>query len=99
MRRAIRVTFEGNGRHADERSCGKLLFQTVIARLALSQAQPPAVVVNHDVHLIRVLERSRGSIERSVVEAPFRRSDLPDELREVAPVLVVARPAAFGGEI
>src|ERR1700733_8805877 len=46
-----------------------------------------------------VSESRRATIERGVVEIPFRRSDLPDQLGKIVPVLVVAGPAAFGGEI
>src|SRR5437763_155988 len=42
----------------------------------------------------------RGSRRlRGVVERPFGRGDVPDELRELAPVLVVADPAALRREV
>src|SRR5262245_66497849 len=49
--------------------------------------------------MIRLVERGCAAIERGIVEFPFRRGELPDELRKVVPVLVIARAAAFGGEI
>ena len=49
--------------------------------------------------VIRVVEGRRAALERGVVEVPLRRGELPDELGEVAPVLVVAGPAALGGEV
>src|ERR1700730_4083370 len=55
--------------------------------------------MDHNVDVIRVVEGRRAAIERSVVELPFGRSDLPDQLRKLAPVLFVAGTAAFGGKI
>ena len=74
-------------------------FERVVLRLALRQAQPPAIVVDHDGDMVRVVERRRAAVERGIVELPLRRRDLPDELREIAPVFVVAGAAAFGGEV
>jgi hypothetical protein len=67
--------------------------------LAVGQAQPPAVVVDHDLHVIGVVERGRAAIEGGVVKGPLRRRGPPDELGEVAPVGVVPDPAAFSGEV
>jgi hypothetical protein len=55
--------------------------------------------VDHDGDVIRIVEGRRAAIERGIIEVPLRRSDLPDELRKIVPVFVVAGPAAFGGEI
>ena len=96
---AIGITFKGDGGHGDDRTFGKPLFQIVIFRLAFSQAEPPAVIMDHDGDVIRVVEGRRAAIERGIVEVPLRRSELPDELRKVVPVFVVAGPAAFGGKI
>src|SRR5215468_4462363 len=46
-----------------------------------------------------VVEGGRGARERGVVKGPLRRGELPDELAEFAPVLVVAGPAAVGAEV
>ena len=78
---------------------GKPLFQIVIFRLAFGQAEPPAIIVDHDGDVIRVVEGRRAAIERGIVELPLRRGDLPDELREIVPVFLVAGPSAFGGKI
>ena len=43
--------------------------------------------------------RSSKPIERGAIEIPFRRRLLPDELRKVVPVFVVAGAAAFRGKI
>ena len=80
-------------------NCGKPLFQIVVFRLAFGQTEPPAVVVDDDGDVIRIVEGRRAAIERGVVEVPLRRSELPDELRKIVPVFLVAGPAALGGEI
>src|SRR5208282_578907 len=66
---------------------------------AFSQAEPPAVVMDHDGDVVRIVEGRRAAIERGVVELPFRRGELPNELRKVMPVSAVARPAPFRRKI
>src|SRR5437588_4976581 len=96
---AISIAFQGNRRHGDGRTFGEPLFQFVILRLACGQPEPPAVIVDHDADMIRVVEGRGAALESGLVEVPFRRSELPDELREVAPVSLVAGLAAFGSEV
>jgi hypothetical protein len=50
--------------------------------------------VDHDVDVIRVVERRRGAIEDGIIEVPLRRGELPDQLVELARVLAVAEPAS-----
>src|SRR5829696_8330765 len=48
--------------------------ETTVSRrsvFTLGQAWPPAVIVDHDIDVIRVVEGRRAAIERSVVELPF----------------------------
>src|SRR6476661_4535062 len=97
--RAIGITFKGNGGHRDDRTFGQPLFQIVIFRLAFSQALSPAIIVDRDRDVIRVVEGRRAAIERSVVEVPFRRSLLPNELGKIVPVFLVAGLTAFRGKI
>src|ERR1700681_3232796 len=47
----IGITFKGNGRHGDDRAFGKPLFKIVIFRLAFSQTEPPAVIMDHDADM------------------------------------------------
>ena len=61
-------------------ACGKPLFQFVIFRFALGEADPPAVIVNHDSDMIGIVEGHGASIERGIIKVPFRRSELPNEL-------------------
>src|SRR5215212_6088864 len=96
---SIGITFKGNGGHGDDRTFGKPLFQIVILWVAFSQAEPPAVIMDHDADVIRVVEGRCAAIERGIIEVPLRRSGLPNELGKVVAVCVVASPAAFGCEI
>jgi hypothetical protein len=96
---AVGVAFRGDGGYADHRPVGELLLQLLVVGLAVGQVEPPAVVVDHDLDVIGVVEGRRAAIEGGVVEVPLRRSGPPNELGEVAPVGVVPGPAAFGGEV
>ena len=68
---AVGITFQRNGGHGDDRARGKPLFQIVIFRLALSQAEPPAVIMDHNGDVLRVVEGRRGAIERGIIEVHF----------------------------
>ena len=69
----IGVPFESDGRHGYKRAFGKSLFQFVIFLLAFRQTKPPAVIVDHDGDVIRIIERRCAEIERGVIEVPLRR--------------------------
>src|SRR5437016_5743262 len=97
--RTIEITSNGDCGHGGDRTFGKPLSQIVIFRLAFGQSEPPPIVMDHDADMIRIVEGCCTAIERGVIEAPLRGSDLPNELRKVVPVFVVACPAAFGGKI
>src|SRR5579871_2634621 len=99
MRRAVGVAFQGKGGRRDYRGFGKPLLQSVILRLAFRQPKPPTIVMDRDADMIGVVEGRRAASERGIVEVPLRRSELPDEPGKIAPVFVVACPAAFRGEI
>jgi hypothetical protein len=49
----------------------------------LQQALVPAVIVDHDGDVIRIIERRCAAIEHGIVEVPFRRSELPDKLGRI----------------
>jgi hypothetical protein len=53
--------------------------------------------MDYDADVIRVVEGHCGALERGIIEVPLRRSDLPNELRKVVPVFLVASPATFRG--
>src|SRR5215212_7927020 len=53
----------------------------------------------HDLHMIRVVQGRCAAIERGIIEVPLRRGDLPNELRKIVPVFVVAGPAAVRGKV
>jgi hypothetical protein len=75
VRCTIGIAFKGNGGHGDVRTCGEPLFQLVIVRLACSQSQSPAIIMDHDADMIRV-------VEGGIVEVPVWRSELPSEVWE-----------------
>src|SRR6516164_4846991 len=87
MRRTVGITLHGDRGHADDRTLGQPLLQIVVLCLALGETLPPAIVVYHDRDMI------------GIVEGLFRRSELPDQLREIVTILVVAGAAALGREI
>ena len=78
MRRAIGIALESDGRHCDRRKFGQPLFQMIIFRLTFGKAEPSAIVMDDDIDMIWVVERSRASVESGVVEVPFRRGKMPD---------------------
>lgn len=51
---AVRIAFEADRRHGDDRRGGKLPFQRCVWRLAARETQSPTVVVDYDRHVIRV---------------------------------------------
>src|ERR1700743_2363907 len=87
--RAVGLTFKCDGRYSNYRAGGEALFQLVIFRLAFCQAEPPAVIVDDDADVIVIVEGGRAAIEGGVVEIPFRRSELPNQLRKIVPVFFV----------
>ena len=105
IRRGIRmwspigVALQGDGGNGDRRPLGQPSLQIVVLRRAVRKAEPPPVVVDDDVDVVRVVEGCRAAIERGVVERPVRRRGLPDQAGELVPVLLVARAAALGGEV
>ena len=97
--RTIGIPLEGNCGNGDHRPFGKPLLEVVKSRLAFGQTKPPAIVVDDDADMVRVVESRHAAIEGGFVEGPLRRRELPDELRKIARMPRIAGPAAFGGEI
>jgi hypothetical protein len=92
MRRSVGIALQRDRRDADRWSGCESLFHCVILLLTLSQAEPPTVVVDHDIDVIWIVECRCAAIERSIVEVPARRSDPPDQLRKLTPILLVSGP-------
>src|SRR5262245_916673 len=72
--RPVRIALKRDGGHGNDREFGKPLFDLVVFRFALSQGEPPAIVMDHDVDVIRVLEGRSATIERGIIEVPLGRS-------------------------
>jgi len=87
---SVRVTFHRDRGQGNGRTFGKPLLEMVILRLTFRNADPPAVIVNHNGSMVRVVERRCRTIESGVVEIPLGRRKLPDEFVEIVPVLLVA---------
>ena len=74
MRRAIGITLERHRRHRNRRSLGEPLLDLGVLLLALvDKTEPPAIVVDHDRYVVRVVEGRRRALKGSVVEGPPRR--------------------------
>jgi len=63
VRCAIGIAFERDGRDADHRELRKPPFQIVIFRLALREAESPAVIVDDDGYVIGIIKRRGAAIE------------------------------------
>src|SRR5689334_9196225 len=99
MRRLVVVAFERESGVVCLVTLRQPFFELVIFRLALGERESPAIVVDGDRDMIGIVERRRAAVERRIVEFPFRRGGLPDELREVARIFLIAFAAPLGGEI
>ena len=55
--------------------------------------------MDDDGDMIRVVESHCAAIECSSIEAPLRRSGLPDQPRKFAPIFIVTRIPALGGKV
>src|SRR5579871_495086 len=96
---AVGVALHRDRGYADRRRRGELPLERIVARLPLRDPKPPAVVVDHDRDVIRVVERLGRAFIGRIIEAPLWRRGLPDQLVEIVAVLLVAGAAALGREI
>ena len=55
------IAFQRHRGHRDDRTCGEPLFQLVIVRLAFRQAEPPAIIMDHDADIRARLNASGAS--------------------------------------
>src|SRR6478752_10003143 len=99
MRRSVCVAFDRDGGYRNDGHFGEAFFQLDISRLAVGETQPPAIVMDGDVDVIGIVERSGTASKRRVVKIPFRRGELPNQLRKIVPIPVIAGSAALRGEI
>src|SRR6266550_6341382 len=80
MRRAVGISFQRNRGDADSGGRGEPLLQFVELRLAGGEAEAPAIVVDHDGHVIGIVKSRGAAIECRIIEIPFRRRELPNKL-------------------
>src|SRR5215510_8250101 len=96
---AVRVAFKRDRGHGYAWELGEPRLDRIVLRLSFGEPEAPPIVVDRNGDVIRIVEGSRRSIERGVVEIPLRRCGLPNEPRKVARVFFVASPATVGGEV
>ena len=60
MRCPVRITFKGDRRYGNHRTFRKPLFQIVIFRFTLGDADPPAIIMDRDGNMVRVVELSKS---------------------------------------
>jgi len=67
MGRAVGVAFHSDRGYCDDGPLGEFLFQIVVFPLAVGEVEPPAVIVDHDGHVVRVVEgrRARSNVASS----------------------------------
>ncbi|GHK01732.1 hypothetical protein SY2F82_35290 [Streptomyces sp. Y2F8-2] len=65
-------TVERDGGHVDGWTFGKPRLEVLVARVARCEPEPPAVIVDDDVNVVRVVERLGGAVEDGVAEVPGR---------------------------
>ena len=71
MWRTVGITFKGNRGDGNQWSCRQPLFQIVILRLAFSQSEPPAIIMDRNRDVVGVVERGGAAIEGGIIEIPF----------------------------
>src|SRR5690349_7887585 len=96
---AIRVALHRDRRCGDLWGGRETLIQVVVFRYAIGQAQTAAVVMDHDGDMVGIVEGGSGTFIGGVIELPAWRRELPDQLVEVMPVLVIAGTSSVGGEV
>src|SRR6516165_3720737 len=90
--RTIGITFERDGGHRNVGRCSEALLEILVPGLA-RRAEAPAIIVDDDVDMIRIVESRRTTLEGRLIEVPIWGGELPDELGKVVTIFVVARPA------
>src|SRR4029077_4223035 len=99
MRRPVGVALQRDGGDAYVRTRGQRRLKVVVSQLACDQPEPPPIVVNDHVDVVRIVEGCGTAVIRFVVEVPLWRRELPDEAVELASISLVSKPPAFGGEV
>src|SRR4051812_39113014 len=99
MRRTIGIAFHRDRRNGYDGTGRKTVFETIELRIPLREAEAPAVIVDDDLDMVGIVEGRSASVEGGVIEGPFRRGKLPDQLCEVPAIPVVTGTATLGGEV
>src|SRR5580658_2404806 len=94
MRGPIGIPLERDRRNGDLRQFCKPGLEVGIFCFAINQAKTEPVIVNHNGSVVRIVERFGSALERHIIKGPLWRSDFPNKLPEIMPVLVITKSAA-----
>jgi len=86
---AVWVSGHCGAGHADVGRVRQAFLHVAVVRLAVRKTQSPAIVVHHDLDMVRVVEGRGCTVECGLIELPRWRRRLPDETRELAAVFLV----------
>jgi len=81
--RTVRVALDRDGRNGDDGTFAEPLLQFGVCRFAVGQAEPPPVVVDHDLDVIRVVE---GRCARLPVQRRYRAPAVRTARRVAPPI-------------
>src|SRR6185295_483729 len=96
---AVGITFKRNRWHCVHGSLREPPFEIIVLPLSFGQAEAPAITVNHNLNMVRIIKRRGTAIIGCVIEVPFWRGELPDEFIKVTRVFFVACSTALSCEI
>src|SRR5579871_6553373 len=95
----IKIAADRNRRDGYLRILLKLMLEQRISPVARCQLQAPAIIMNHDIDVVVVVERYGGAIVGRIVEIPIWRRELPNEFVEIMAIRVVTIAPAVGGKV
>ena len=72
MGRAVRIALERDRGNCDHGPVCELFLQFGVFGFPVCNPESPAIVVDHDCDVVRVVEGSCAARERRVVEVPLR---------------------------
>src|SRR5262245_54868703 len=99
MRSSISVTLKRDCRQIDYWPFRQPSFKLVVYTFAFRKAEALTIVMNNDGNVIGIVESNRSPFEGRIIETPCGRSQPPNKLVEIAPVLFVTRTTTLGCKI
>ena len=80
---AVGIAVERDGRHRDGGLTRQLVLNFPVAWVAVDQAVPMTIGVDHDVDVIGIVVRLDATVERGLVEFPVRRPLAPQDFGDI----------------